>query len=164
MSVPIWAPNEVPVYTAQCTRIPNERPLPKSPQQMREAERLMHSQHPFAKLRSSSSIYNCAGLVLAFRRTWIEDMQSVPRWLTEDGYRQLPDGKSPHAGDVVLYRANDGAVAHVGIILEIPQHGALDQAAGPLVLSKWGQYGEYVHRLLDLPPLGAKVQYWSERV
>jgi hypothetical protein len=163
-TVPIWQAGEVPVYTAKGTRIPNERPLPKPPAAMKESFRIIHEKHPFAKLRSLGSTYNCAGLVLAFRRTFIDDLTKVPTYLAEDGYEPLKSGAAACAGDVVVYRSDAGTVEHLGIILEAPTTG-LEAASGPLIISKWGHFGEYIHKLMDKPEvLGSKIEIWTERV
>ncbi|HXK11465.1 MAG TPA: hypothetical protein VMT70_17605 [Vicinamibacteria bacterium] len=162
--MPIWLAREVPVYTVAGTRIPNERPPQKPPVAMREAHRLMREQHPQAELRSNGSTYNCAGLVLAFRRTWVEDLTNVPRYLAEDGYRRLRPDEPSCRGDVVLYKSDAGNVVHLGIVLEVPSD-PLGAAAGPLVMSKWGFNGEYIHRVRDKPAiLGANFEFWTERV
>lgn len=161
--MPIWRAGEVPVFTAKGTRIPNERPLPKPPVAQREFHRIMGARHPHAKLRSHGSTYNCAGLVLAFRRTWIDDLANVPAYLTEDGYKLLGAGEATWPGDVVAYKSDAGRVEHLGIILEAPA-AVLEAAAGPLVLSKWGQFGEYIHRLRDTPFAVSMIEIWTERV
>ena len=162
--LPIWLAGEIPVFTAKGTRIPNERPLPKSPVAMRESQRILLVQHPNARLRSLGSTYNCAGLVLASRRTFIVDFANVPAYLKEDGYRPLTAEEPPWPGDVVVYKSDGGSVEHLGIILEVPT-GRLEAAAGPLIMSKWGHFGEYVHRLMDKPaPLGTLAEVWTERL
>ena len=163
MSMPIWLAGEIPVFTAEGTRIPNERPPARPPQVIRESHRLFREQHPAAKLRSVASTYNCAGMVLAFRRTWIEDLANVPKYLAEDGYKPLKPNESPAPGDVVVYRSDTGTVAHLGIVLEVPTT-PIEAAAGPLIMSKWGQNGEYIHRVRDKPALlGSVVEVWTER-
>ena len=87
----------------------------------------------------------------------------VPQWLVEDGYRQLDPSELPWAGDVVIYKDGSNSITHLALVLEAPAD-ALGIAAGPLVMSKWGSYGEYVHRLLDVESvLGNSVEYWTER-
>jgi hypothetical protein len=164
MSV-IWGPYEIPVCTAKGTRIPNERPaVPKAPHIVRESSKLVQKSHPTAVPRSFGSTYNCAGLVLAFRRTFIDDLPGVPVWLAEDGYRLLPVGEPPCAGDVVVYKSATGGIEHLGIILERASDDALGAAAGHLIMSKWGFFGEYIHRVMDKPAsLGRDVEYWTER-
>jgi hypothetical protein len=164
MPLPIWLAGEIPVFTAKGTRIPNERPLPKSPSAMRASQRIMHERHPNATLRSLGSTYNCAGLVLAFRRTFIDAVANVPAYLKEDGYRLLKAEEPPWPGDVVVYKSDGGNVEHLGIILEVPT-GRLEAAAGPLIMSKWGHFGEYIHRLMDKPAsLGTAFEIWTERL
>jgi len=74
-----------------------------------------------------------------------------------------PGAAEAQFGDVVVYR-KDGEISHVGIVarknLYIP-----DDPQDPLViLSKWGQIGEYEHDLTDVPYLlGKPAEYWTDR-
>jgi hypothetical protein len=103
------------------------------------------------------------GMVFAARRTWI-DPDQLPLILNEDGYRKLPGLDEAEVGDVVVYRhPGEGHVTHVGMVIEVKIDVA--RAARALtVLSKWGQHGEYVHALSDVPvPLGVPVEVWTDR-
>lgn len=161
----IFGPNEVPVYTAKLTRIPNERPLAKPPNIMKESRRLiMDSQYASAELRSLGSTYNCAGLVLASRRTWIDDLANLLVYLTEDGYKPVKASEKTFPGDVVVYFSAERKPEHVGVVVRVPTEG-LDAIAGPWVMSKWGFSGEYIHRVMDKPAyLGASFEVWTERL
>lgn len=152
------------MYTAKGTKIPNERPLPKTPDEMAQAAKLWKRQCPDAVLRSSASTYNCVGMVLAFRRTSIVETDALPKYLSEDGYRRLVDPpEPPMRGDVVIYR-DQGSITHVGIVLHVPPVDVSGRI-NPMILSKWGSAGEYIHKLMDVPKVyGAEVEYWTERV
>ncbi len=82
--------------------------------------------------------YNCHGWVFADGHFWVRGAD-VPAVLEDNGYREV---KEPRPGDVIVYRAADGAVLHTGLV----------RAAGDgpvLVESKWGWLGRYVHRPED---------------
>jgi hypothetical protein len=164
-SPPIWGPNEVPVYTAKGTRIPNERPPAKPPGAMKESRRLVEdSQYASAELRSLGSTYNCAGLVLASRRTWIDDLPNLLVYLAEDGYRPLKASEKTWPGDVVVYFSNERKPEHVGVVVRVPTE-SLDAIGGPVIMSKWGFFGEYIHRVMDKPAyLGTSYEVWTERL
>jgi hypothetical protein len=68
-------------------------------------------------------------------------------------------------GDVVVYK-NNGIPQHVGIIYEIRDVSlAQDRSRFEFwVLSQWGEDGEYLHKMREVPPIyGGDVQVWSER-
>jgi hypothetical protein len=82
--------------------------------------------------------------------------------LKQDGYSQFEDTQKLWVGDIVVYE-KDGEITHVGQVVEIRPNleaGRRD----PIVLSKWGQYGEYLHDLKDVPlMLGRPKAFWTER-
>lgn len=122
----------------------------------------MLNNHPAIQVRSLSSAYNCMGMVFANRRTWI-DPDNFRMIMEDDGYRRVPDESELRIGDVVVYRGENGDVSHVGIVTEIRTNVA--QASREVfVLSQWGAYGEYFHRVDDVSPwLGKPQEYWTER-
>jgi len=79
--------------------------------------------------------------------------------LRDDGYRKIPEANAVE-GDVVVYLRNN-APQHVGIIHQ------LDRILGfpdIWVLSQWGQCGEYIHRMKEVPSFyGDVTEFWSER-
>jgi hypothetical protein len=84
--------------------------------------------------------------------------------LRDDGYSPIPDGRAVE-GDVVVYK-NNGIPQHVGIIYEIRDVSlAQDRSRFEFwVLSQWGEDGEYLHKMREVPPIyGGDVQVWSER-
>lgn len=88
----------------------------------------------------------------------------MPMILGDDGYRPLPNGDDLTAGDVVVYRDEEGAVAHVGLVTEVKTD--IEKAQWEVfVLSQWGRDGEYFHRLDDVNLLlGKPTEYWTDRI
>jgi hypothetical protein len=102
--------------------------------------------HPSAIQRTgSSALYNCHGLTFASRRTRVFDTQEVHRILSDDKWLELVI-EDVRAGDIVVYYSEEGEANHSGIILECDAEFRL-----PIVCSKWGHAGEYIHRLSDVP-------------
>jgi hypothetical protein len=91
--------------------------------------------------------YNCHGLTFASRRTGIEG-KNVDKILKQDEYEEVQIG-AVMAGDIVVYRNFDtGDAEHSGIVIQT--HPNL------LVLSKWGDAHEAIHRIDDGPYVGRK--------
>ena len=122
---------------------------------------MLKREHGEAKLRSSSSPYNCVGHLFAARRTWVES-DHISMILERDGYLRVEDARKLWVGDIVVYQ-KDSELTHIGQVVEI----RIDHENGlrrPIVLSKWGVYGEYLHELRDVPlMLGSPETYWTER-
>jgi hypothetical protein len=123
---------------------------------------MFKTDHEAAKLRSSSSTYNCVGHLFAARRTWVES-DHLLTILERDGYSPFQDVQKLWVGDMVVYENPQGETTHVAQVTEIQ----LDVEVGGrkvIVLSKWGVYGEYLHELLDVPSrLGKPKAFWTER-
>lgn len=119
-------------------------------------------------LIGASDDYNCMGLVFAARRACL-DIGDLREILRRDGYQQIAGrllgelagladadarGK-PTIGDVLVYRFN-GADTHVGLLA-----GLHPLTGEPLVLSKWGRMGEFLHKIADVPtPFGHQEEVW----
>ena len=100
-----------------------------------------------AQIRSISGVYNCVGMVFATRRVHIDDQQ-VRMILEEDGYREIEEAEAK-GDDIVVYTLSS-EVIHVGRIFgNAPpdEYGEIER----IVLSKWGEDGEYFHKIKDLP-------------
>ena len=139
------------------------RRMPRPPLSMQAARDWILGAHPSASVRSLDSVYNCVGMVFASRRTWVEPTH-IPMILEEDGYR-LIDRSELECGDVVVYRRDDlSEVSHVGMVAKVtvkPKDASLEV----LVLSQWGQDGEYIHLDDDVNPmLGTPTEYWTDRI
>jgi hypothetical protein len=160
---PIERTDSLLLQTRAKWSIPNDLRKERPVVALRAAVDLMRELFPEARLRSITSTYNCVGLVVASRRTWV-DPEHVVKILADDGYRQLQRPEEAEAGDVVVYHDPDGEPCHVVIVvaknLTIP-----GQSRDLLtVLSKWAADGEYVHDLTNLPLLlGQPAQDWTDR-
>jgi hypothetical protein len=144
------------------SHIPNVRRPEDPPEVRRSAIEMFKSDHPDAKLRSSSSVYNCVGHVFAGRRTHVSS-DHLPMILEKDGYYKVSDLQRLWVGDIVVYENAEGEATHVGQVVEI-QSSVQDGGRKVMILSKWGTYGEYLHEISDVPSmLGAPKTYWSER-
>jgi hypothetical protein len=111
--------------------------------------------YPRAKPRTGPSpVYNCHGLTFASRRTRIFEGRDVQRILSDDAWLQVND-KDVLPGDIVVYVSDDGDLSHSGIVIKITELGA------PLICSKWGSAGEYIHLATDTPSIyqGIKKYY-----
>ena len=104
--------------------------------------------HPRITARTGmSALYNCHGLTFASRRTRISDTAEVRRILEDDRWEEV-ELRDVLAGDVVVYFGKEGEANHSGIIVDIDKDLKL-----PLVCSKWGSGGEYIHQLSDCPSM-----------
>jgi hypothetical protein len=102
---------------------------------------------PLATMRTSlSPIYNCHGFVFACRRTRIEKSESIQIVLTDDKYTEV-NLKDVLPGDIVIYYSNEGDPNHSGVVLEYDPPRVLT----PLICSKWGSAGEFIHALQYCP-------------
>jgi hypothetical protein len=116
-------------------------------------------QHPAAKPRTEPSAkYNCHGLTFASRRTSIEKASGIRTILLDDAYAEVPIAEAM-PGDIVIYSSDTGDLNHSGIVVECGQHILV-----PIVCSKWGSAGEFVHGLKDCPNLyGPNVTFYRCR-
>lgn len=104
--------------------------------------------YPRAQRRTGpSATYNCHGFTFASRRTRVERNANVRTILADDAYSEVPLA-DVLPGDVVIYFSDAGDLNHSGIVVEAG--GAL---VVPIVCSKWGNGGEFVHALRDCPTL-----------
>jgi hypothetical protein len=155
-------PRSIPMTTRDGSHIPNFRRPEDSPEMRRGAANTLKVEHGNAKLRSSSSTYNCVGHLFASRRTWVES-DHLPAILERDGYSRVDDPSKLCVGDIVVYENAHGEITHVGQVVEM-QPNLLDGGRKVIILSKWGVYGEYLHELLDVPLLlGRPRNFWTER-
>jgi hypothetical protein len=143
-------------------QVPNEVRPERNPAALRASVELWKRLRPRARLRSITAAYNCIGLVVACRRAWVDPEELLPA-LRDDGYRQLGGPAEAEKGDVVVYRDQRGNVCHAGIV--VGKNVVTAEAADPLVvLSKWGEDGEYEHESSDVPELlGKPVEFWTDR-
>ncbi len=116
---------------------------------------------PELQPRSRSATYNCMGMVFAGRRAHI-DARALRVLLQDDGYAEI-DKTRARVGDLVVYSPDKApSLTHVGIIYSVPVAG--DRIIEMMILSKWGESGEYLHPLHKVPPAyGQPRSFWSER-
>lgn len=113
---------------------------------------------PYAeeRTRNATSVYNCHGMVFAARRTGIDRNDAVQRILTDDRYVEvLREDVLP--GDVVLFISEQGDMEHSAIVIEPPEP---DTALMPKVVSKWGEFIEYVHYANHCPYDCSNLRYF----
>lgn len=134
-----------------------------NPAALRAAIELVRGIVPDAILRSITATYNCVGMVVASRRTWV-DPGDLVRVLRDDGCRKLNGPEEADVGDVVIYHDGSGAPCHAGLVV---RKNLLVPGGGEellTVVSKWGADGEYIHGASRIPVyLGAPTEYWTDR-
>ena len=112
--------------------------------------------HPNARLRTKPTTrYNCHGMVFASRRTQVFKSTDIRNIIADDGYVRIQNARDAIPGDIVLYVDGSGDVNHSGIVLESGQN-----LIAPIVLSKWGLHGEFIHAVHDVPSYGPKYEYY----
>ena len=147
---------ELALETKRRTKIPNEvfwgSGITGFDFALADIERRYSDPPGFVRRLGYVPTYNCHGLTFASRRTTVlsEDVRQI---LPNDGYKQI-NRSDALAGDVVLYVAGNGDVEHSGIILYREQLLVL-------VLSKFGNLHEVVHRLDTLPDYSFNsIEFW----
>jgi hypothetical protein len=94
-----------------------------------------------------SALYNCHGLTFASRRTRVENTQCLHQILHDDDWKPL-EAKEVLPGDIVIYFSEEGEANHSGVIVQCDAPLYL-----PIVFSKWGNAGEYIHKLTYCPSI-----------
>jgi len=116
------------------------------------------------KLRSrGTNRYNCHGLTFANRRTFIADASELKKIFEDDEYKKICKGEA-RVGDIIVYLYNED-IEHTGIIIEIENF--LSSNPMPIILSKWGAAGEFIHKYNECPYFDhcdrIKIEFWTER-
>jgi len=144
--------HELRLDTAQGNHVPNVRleaqVFPGELARYAQMERKYGTGFSLIERAGPDTRYNCHGLAFACRRTAVEDVNVVLQILAEDRYREVKD-ESALPGDVLLYFGEHGEIEHSAIILESPEINKNMKV--PLVISKWGNYKELIHRASDCP-------------
>lgn len=157
---------EIELATRAERHIPNQLVPEHDEVRLEAAKNLIRDLAPNANLRSLSATYNCMGLIFASRRVEIPTSE-LGRIFNEDNYSRLVDKYKLQVGDIVVYYrdTNGGRTEisiHVGIVSDINMlpNGEVDI----IVLSKWGDGGEYFHRMEDvLDWYGSPQEFWTDR-
>ena len=143
-----------------------------SPQERRLLIRSYREQLPNAALRRSpSKKYNCHGLVFASRRAFIQALTfmdttfALAAVLEDDGYTRIEEHEV-EVGDVAIYRDHQTRIIHhSGIVVQVDT--PLGQPTGGvlLIMSKWGQAGEYLHSPFHIPEdYPHHIEYLTDRL
>jgi hypothetical protein len=103
-------------------------------------------------------------MVVTHRRAWAFP-ENLLKILKDDGFNRLSGPEEAFIGDIVLYQADNGEIAHVGVLHEkILASSSRDTGDIWKVLSKWGADGEYIHDASYVPELlGKPTEYWTDR-
>ncbi len=104
------------------------------------------------RLSEASGDSNCVGWVFAAGRYEMQ-CNDVPAILEDNGYQLV---KNPQVGDLVIYRNDEDAVTHAGNV------ALLLDTNKPLVESKWGAQGVFLH-LPEGSPFGVNVSYYRSQ-
>jgi hypothetical protein len=78
---------------------------------------------------------NCHGWVFTGGRYWVK-AREVDRILKENGYATV---SAPRAGDVAVYREENGRAYHTAVVRCVTEDGTIFQE------SKWGTLGRFLH-------------------
>lgn len=126
--------------------------------------------------REPSRMFNCHGMTFANRRTRVQGLgQSLvdiidntttllKNILSDDNYREVDLGYL-EAGDIVVYRSDvNKSILHTGLVYQVDTPFGDPTTSVLLVLSKWGENGEYLHGLHETPYVDAPdIEFWTER-
>jgi len=105
----------------------------------------MRKDYPNAKVRTMPTArYNCHGYTFGSGRSTISP-DEINKILKDDDYQSVAE-TNVLPGDIVLYTTADGDVEHSGIVVERPLPESLNI---PLIVSKWGNAPEIVHKAND---------------
>lgn len=152
----------ITLHTKKGTSIQNET-YDRDPAEREDfLNSLWEKKYPEAKLRRGhDNSYNCHGLTFANRRTCINEPQELDKILKDDGYRKI-DMNSVVAGDIIVYKDQDGEIVHTGIVIEITR---VLFSHMPTILSKWGKGPECIHKFNYVPEYynTCEKEFWTER-
>jgi hypothetical protein len=147
------------LQTSKGTDVRNRRRIGLDPAIVRARMREHGRAYPAIRPRSIRNTHNCFGLVFANRRTCIEEDSEIRKILHDDEYQRIPRSEL-QPGDVVLYAVDAGRIDHAAIVLQ-PEVRSPSEI---FVLSAWGQDGEYIHPIDQLPEiLGRATEFWTDR-
>jgi len=144
LTVPDPIPVAMPAYTDHGQTIPLfTRPTDELP-----ADAVVLAEHGLTAPHTESLIrtgppdasYNCHGWVFADGHYWVRN-EAVDSILTDNDYQVVA---TPRVGDIVVYRDQAGHVTHTGLV-------RLAATERPIVESKWGHAGRFLHSVGEQP-------------
>lgn len=91
---------------------------------------------------------NCHGWAFAEGKHCVRS-QDVQQILDENGYYEIC---VPQPDDLIIYRSADGVIVHTGIVRAV-------QNDDPIIESKWGPEGVYLHRV-EVQPYSTLFAFW----
>ncbi|MCK4578558.1 MAG: hypothetical protein KAU50_07190 [Candidatus Marinimicrobia bacterium] len=155
---------EIRLDTKQGNRIQNFQRMEANPAQMRAWTKFIQDQCNRAELRSSTSVYNCVGMVLSSRRTWI-DIDIVGWILNQDSYILLSGVAEARPGDLVVYKdTHSKEYAHIGMFLGERLLLEGSNQTEMWVISQFGNFGEWIHPIDHvLPTWKGGIEIWTDR-
>lgn len=104
------------------------------------------------QLAPPSFHYNCHGWTFGAASCTIRG-SDVPLILQDNGYRPV---STPRVGDLVVYWDSAGQVVHTAVVFGVSDEGV------PIVQSKWGYLGRYLHPASE-QPYGMTYQFYRSR-
>jgi hypothetical protein len=124
--------------------------------QAREATGIGFSQ--CTRRREPTTAYNCHGFTFGLRRTAIVDERAIALVLDDDGFTEVTQADA-RPGDVALYYDESGMVSHTGVVVQVERLGRHRHI---MVLSKWGNAGEYIHEAATCPYATCRLRFVRE--
>jgi hypothetical protein len=101
------------------------------------------------RLMDPDTVSNCVGWVFTGAHSWIL-CRNVQPILEDNGYQAVTDARP---GDLVIYRDSNNEIVHAGAVVALTDNGQ------PLIESKWGYQGVFLH-LPEGTPYGDTWTYY----
>ena len=143
------------LHTRRGNRIENEQSSEISLFERKTFEDTLR-RYPMAIPRTDCiPFYNCHGMTLASRRTWIFETATIRKILDDDGYSEVLTGNAL-PGDLAVYYEPNGEISHTGIVIR--EKGPSDFF--PTLVSKWGGGAEVIHVANNCPYDPSNIRYY----
>jgi len=149
-------------HTRKGREIPNEPAVSFSPFEIEKLERQINAQFgdPIRRKvrKHTNGCYNCHGLTFLSRRAWLLKDADIRIVLSDDDYYEVAQNRVCQ-GDIILYCDHAGEIDHTGVVIDVPTDETI---FCPWILSKWANYGEYIHRYNYCPYDARHVKFMRE--
>ena len=123
------------LVTDQGRAIPLFRSLVQGPVEIESLDSHSAAWRNVKRVAAADRKANCHGWVFAAGEYLVE-AEHVDWILRDNGYHTV---EQPQAGDLIIYRYDDGTPMHSGIVRLVQNDGT------PVIESKWGLGGRYLH-------------------